>query len=163
MRWNDDLVRWFYRGGRPGRLAAALNRFWAILSSSGVWPSRMAAMEVRGRRSGRPRSFPMVLTTYGGDRYLVAMLGEGTNWVANVRAAEGRVVLRHGRVEEVRLEEVGARERAPILKQYLRVAPSARPHIPVDPGAPLSDFEEIADRYPVFRIHADAPRPPVGA
>jgi catechol 2,3-dioxygenase-like lactoylglutathione lyase family enzyme len=154
MKGNDDLVRWFYRGGHPNRVAAALNRFWAILSSAGLWPSRMVAVEVRGRRSGRLLSFPMVVADYRGDRYLVAMLGEGTNWVVNVRAAGGRAVLRHGRREAVRLEEVEPRARAPILRRYLQVAPGARPHVPVDRRAPLADFEGIADRYPVFRIRA---------
>jgi deazaflavin-dependent oxidoreductase (nitroreductase family) len=157
MKGNDDLARWFYRGGRPNRVAAGLNRFWAVLSSAGLWPSRMAAVEVPGRRSGRPRSFPMVVAVHRGERYLVAMLGEGTNWVANARAAGGRVVLRHGRREPVRLEEVPPRDRAPILRQYLQVAPGARPHIPVDRRAPLADFDRIADRYPVFRIRPESP------
>jgi hypothetical protein len=156
MKGNDALVRWFYRGGHPNRVAAALNRFWAIPSSAGLWPSRMVAMEVRGRRSGRLLSFPLVVADYQGGRYLVAMLGEGTNWVANVRAAGGRAVLQHGRSEAVRLEEVDTRERAPILQRYLQVAPGARPHFPVDRRAPLADFDRIAGRYPVFRIRADA-------
>jgi hypothetical protein len=96
----------------------------------------------------------MVLANVGDDRYLVAMLGEGTNWVANVRAAGGQAVLRHGRREAVRLEEVAPRDRAPILRRYLQLAPGARPHVPVDRRAPVADFERIADRYPVFRVRA---------
>ena len=53
----------------------------------------MKALEVRGRRSGRLRSFPGVVADYGGERYLVAMLGEGASWVANVREARGQAVL----------------------------------------------------------------------
>jgi len=149
-----DLNRWMYRGGRPNRLAAALNRIGVIVWSAGLWPNRAGALEVRGRRTGRLTSFPVVLADYRGDRYLVAMLGESTNWVANVRAAGGQAVLRHGRREPVRLEEVDPSDRAPILKRYLQVAPGGRPHIPVDPRAPLGDFERIAARYPVFRILA---------
>jgi len=160
MKGNSDLVRWLYRGGRPHRVAATLNRLWATLSAAGLWPSRMTAMEVRGRRSGRVRSFPMVIAEYDGSRYLVAMLGEETNWVANVRAAGGQAVLRHGGREAVLLEEVSADERAPVLKRYLEVAPGARPHIPVDRRAPLADFERIADRYPVFRVHPHDSTPP---
>ena len=149
-----DLNRWMYRGGRPNRVAAVLNRFGVIVWSAGLWPNRAAALEVRGRRTGRLVSFPLVLVDYQGDRYVVAMLGEGTNWVSNVRAAGGQAVLRHGRREAVRLEEVDPPARAPILQQYLQVAPGGRPHIPVDRQAPLADFERIAARYPVFRIHA---------
>ena len=47
--------------------------------------------------------------------------------------------------------------RAPILRQYLQVAPGARAHIPVDRHAPLEEFERIAERYPVFLVGADAP------
>jgi hypothetical protein len=56
----------------------------------------------------------------------------------------------------VRLEEVDPRARAPILQRYLQVAPGARPYIPVDRRAPLVEFEQIAARYPVFRIRAES-------
>lgn len=107
---------------------------------------------MRGRRTGRLISFPVVVADYQDDRYLVAMLGEATNWVSNVRAAGGQAVLRHGGREPVHLEEVDPRARAPILRRYLHVAPGGRPHIPVDQRAPLADFERIAAQYPVFRI-----------
>ena len=141
-----------YKGDRPNRLAAVLNRGWAIAASAGLSPNRLAALEVRGRRSGRLISFPVVVADYEGERYLVAMLGQGANWVSNVRAAQGQAVLRHGRREPVHLEEVDPPARAPILRRYLQVAPGARPHIPVDPRAPLAEFEHIAAQYPVFRV-----------
>ena len=80
------------------------------------------------------------------------MLGERTNWVRNVRAAGGRAVLRHGRRQEARLEEVPASGRAPILRLYLALAPSARGHFSVDRQAPLEEFARIAAGVPVFRI-----------
>ena len=155
----QNVARWMYRGGRPNRVAAAMNRWWAIVSSAGLWPNRLAALEVRGRRTGRLNSFPVVVADYQGGRYLVAMLGEGTNWVSNVRAAGGKAVLRHGRREMVHLDEVEPRARAPILRRYLEVAPGGRPHIPVDRRAPLADFERIAARYPVFRIRGGTLQP----
>jgi hypothetical protein len=94
----------------------------------------------------------VAVAEYEGGRYLVSMLGEDANWVLNVRAAGGRVVLRRGGREEVRLEEVEPGDRAPILRCYLGVAPGARPHIPVDRHAPLEEFERIAGQFPVFRI-----------
>lgn len=98
----------------------------------------------------------MVVADYAGERYLVAMLGERTNWVRNVRAAGGRVTLRHGRDETVRLVDVDPADRAPILRRYLAVAPGARPHVPVDRHAPLVEFERVAPRIPVFRITANS-------
>ncbi|WP_201298232.1 hypothetical protein [Nocardia sp. CY41] len=63
----------------------------------------------------------------------------------NVAAAEGHALLRHGDSEEVRLKEVDSGQRAAILRRYVRVAPGARPHIPVGPDAPLA--ERIASDY----------------
>lgn len=145
--------RWLYRGGRPNRLARVMVRFWAWVSARGwILPERLAALEVTGRRSGRPVTLPVVIADHDGGRYLVSMLGENTNWVRNVRAAGGRAVLRHGRREPVLLEEVEAGARPPILRHYLAVAPGARPHIPVDRTAPLTEFAAVADWFPVFRV-----------
>jgi hypothetical protein len=88
----------------------------------------------------------------GGERYVVSMLGDGVNWVRNVRAAGGEAVLRHGQREEVRLEVVAPERRAPVLKAYLGRAPNARTHVPVDKDAPLEEFERVAPRFPVFRV-----------
>ncbi|HEY5990269.1 MAG TPA: hypothetical protein VIV12_28370 [Streptosporangiaceae bacterium] len=77
-----------------------------------------------------PSRSPVVVADYGGERYLVATLGQKADWVRNIRAAGGRVVLRHGRREAVRLEEVDPAARAPILRRYLAVAPGARAHLP---------------------------------
>jgi hypothetical protein len=135
-------------------MAALLNRAWALIASAGLWPNRLVTLEVRGHRTSRLISFPLMIADYEGDRYLVAMLGEGTAWVSNVRANGGWAVVRHGGREAVRLEEVDVGARAPILRRYLQIAPGARPHIPVDRFADLSEFDEIAARYPVFRVHA---------
>jgi hypothetical protein len=147
-----QLDRWMYRGGRPNRVAKALNGISSRMAASGRAPRRLYSLGVRGRRSGRTISFPVVVADHEGERYLVAMLGEAVNWVANVRAAGGRAVLRHGDSEEVLLAEVAPKDRAPIIKRYLKLAPGARPHIPVDPSAPVEEFEPIAADHPVFRI-----------
>jgi deazaflavin-dependent oxidoreductase (nitroreductase family) len=152
---HEAYLRWLYRGGRPNLLARLLNRGSAIAHSAGIWPSRLATLEVLGRRTGNVISFPVVIADHEGERYLVAMLGEDTNWVRNVRAAGGRAVLRHGRREAVRLEEVNPEARPAILRPYLDCAPGARPHIPVDRHAPVEEFEQIAPQIPVFRVTTD--------
>lgn len=165
MNQRGAFRRWLYRGGRPNRVAAFLTRIDARLGSAGLAPDRLVTLEVRGRRTGRPTSLPVVVADHDGERYLVAMLGEGARWVANVRAAGGQAVLRHGGREAVRLEEVDPGERGPILRRYLQRAPGARAHIPVDRSAPPAEFERIAPRYPVFRIHpySDTPEGSVPA
>ena len=59
-----NLNRWMYAGGRPNRLARALNRMWAIVWAAGLWPHRMNTLEVRGRRSGRLVSLPVVVADH---------------------------------------------------------------------------------------------------
>jgi hypothetical protein len=146
-----------YRTGRPNALARFLNRLAAGQHSAGLAPDHWVTLEVPGRRSGRTTSVPLVVADHDGGRYLVAMLGARTNWVANVRAAGGRAVLRHGRREPVRLVEVAVADRPPILRRHLALAPGARPHVPVDRHAPLTDFARIAAGFPVFRIVPDEP------
>jgi hypothetical protein len=151
----DDYLRWLYRGGRPNWFARIQNRGSAVAFAAGIWPRRAAALEIRGRRSGRAISFPVVIVEFESERYLVSMLGNSGNWVRNLAAADAQAVLRHGRREKVCLQLVGADERAPILRRYLQVAPGARPHVPVDRRASLAEFERIAPGYPVFRVRAD--------
>jgi hypothetical protein len=115
------LQRWFYAGGRPNLMARLLDRGTAVVSAHGRGPEYLVALEVPGRRSGRIVSLPLVVAAVDDERYLVSMLGEGVNWVRNVRAAGGEVALRHGRREEVHLREVVAPDlRAPVLKAYLK-------------------------------------------
>jgi deazaflavin-dependent oxidoreductase (nitroreductase family) len=147
--WYRALL---YPGGRPNALANRVNALSGWLSSLGVAPSLMVTLEVVGRRSGKISRLPLVVAEVDGQRYVVSMLGEDAAWVVNTRAANGDVVLRHGIVEQVRLQEVPASERAPILRAYLKRATGARPHIDIDPEAPLEEFRRVAPAYPVFRI-----------
>ena len=159
------LKRALYRDGRPGALMRALNRLDALTYASGVLAPRCGAtLEVIGRRSGRPVSLPVAVVKLDGSRFLVSMLGRDANWVRNVRAADGRAVLRRRGRETVVLDEIPVAERPPVLRRYLAIAPGARPHFPVDWQAPLQDFVPIADRYPVFRINGphDVPSQPGG-
>ncbi len=127
--------KWFYRGGRPNRMARMLNRCWAAVYAIGVAPNYLVTLEVLGRRSGRIIRLPLVMVVVEGERYLVSMLGADVNWVRNVQAAGGNVTLRHGRREEER-------------------APGARAHLPIEKDAPLAAFEQVAPQFPVFRVVA---------
>jgi len=154
-RRSGRVARWMYRSGGPNRVAAVLNRAGATVASTGLWRSRMVTLEVRGRRTGRRISFPLVPVEHENAQYLVAMLGPGTGWVANVRSDGGRAVLCAGSHEQVRLEDIKPALRAPVLRRYLQVAPGARAHFPVDRHAGMDAFEAIAAQYPVFRVCRD--------
>ncbi|AYY13102.1 DUF385 domain-containing protein [Actinobacteria bacterium YIM 96077] len=147
-----SLKKWFYRDGRPNRVARVLDRWTAALYARGIAPDRLVELEVPGRRSGATVTLPLVMTVVEDERYLVSMLGETTNWVRNVRAANGAAAIRHGRREEVCLEEVAPERRAPVLKAYLSRAPNARVHVPVAKDAPLAEFERVSPEFPVFRV-----------
>ena len=147
--------RWMYPGGRPNGLARLLNRGWAIVHAAGLLPQHFVTLEVPGRRTGRMLSFPLVMADYQGERYLVSMLGENSNWLLNVRAAGGRAVLRHGRREAVCMEEVDPGARAPIVRRFLSLAPGPRAFIPVDRDGPLEEFQKVAPQVPVFRVRGD--------
>lgn len=152
-QWHYRLKRWMYPGNRPNAVARFLNGVSAAQFSAGfLAPRRAVTLEVRGRASGRTIACPLVLVNFEGERYLVSMLGPDVNWVRNVAAAGGLAVLRHRTSEPVRLVEVEADRRPAILRRYLDLAPGARPHMPVDRGAPLAEFARVADRFPVYRV-----------
>ncbi len=119
----------------------------------GIAPKRFYLLTVRGRKSGRPRSTPIIVLARGDERWLVAPYGERA-WVRNARAA-GQVTLGRGfQKETLAVEEVGALEAAPVLKQYLSKTPITRRFFKVTPAASLADFVREAPQHPVFRLRA---------
>jgi hypothetical protein len=87
---RSALMRLFYRNWRPTRLGRWVNRFACWWSGLGLPPRFQAVLEVRGRTSGSRRSNPVVIATVEGKRYLVSVLGPGSDWVRNVEAAKWR-------------------------------------------------------------------------
>jgi len=144
-------LRFFYRGWRPTRLGRLWSRAYAWVSGLGLVPKILLTLETRDK-SGRDCATILVVATYQGQRYLVSMLGNGSEWVQNVRAAGGKASIKRGRSQAVLLTEIPPQERAPILKAWSQVATSGRHHLPIPHDAPVSAFEAIAGDYPVFRI-----------
>jgi deazaflavin-dependent oxidoreductase (nitroreductase family) len=103
----------------PRRFIAFLNRVAGLLAAVGFSPRDTVALEVPGRRTGQPRRTALVYAEYEGSRYLVSLAGEA-EWVRNVRAARYHATIRRGLAQSVRLEEIPAAQRPPILKAYLR-------------------------------------------
>jgi deazaflavin-dependent oxidoreductase (nitroreductase family) len=120
----------------------------------GVAPKGMYLLTVRGRRSGRLYSTPVILVERGTQRWLVAPYGE-VNWVRNARAA-GQVTLRRGRRSAtVKVIALGPDESAPVLKEYVQRIRVARPYFDAAPQAPLEAFAAEAARHPVFQLQGD--------
>jgi F420H(2)-dependent quinone reductase len=145
-------LRLFYRDWRPTYLGKLVTGALAWLSGLGLTPRVLLTLQVRGRRSGLFHTNVLVVAQHNGQRYLVSMLGDRSEWVRNARAAGGEAFVKRGRSRPVKLTEVPAEERGPILKAYCQVARSGRRHFPVPHDAPLSEFSAIAADYPVFRI-----------
>ena len=145
------IKRRLYRDWRPTRLARVINRADAWLAGAGLPPRSMVGLDVTGCSSGRTRTSVLAMPQPGVDRYLVSMLGNDSGWVMSPRANPD-AVFRHGRRQSVRLVAVPVSERAPVLTEDVRIALSGRRHFPVAPGAPLSELDAIADRYPVLRV-----------
>ncbi|WP_410622295.1 nitroreductase/quinone reductase family protein [Amycolatopsis sp. cmx-8-4] len=161
MTWlySPDRLRAMYCGGHADPAARRFARLWATVFSLGLQPRRWVTLEVAGRRSGNPTRFPLGMADWHGHWYLVPMLGERCNWVRNVRAADGHAILHRRGRHPCRLVEIPVENRGPILHRYLETVPGARPHLPISPDAPPSEFDAIAAGYPVFQVLPDtAPR-----
>jgi hypothetical protein len=107
----------------------------------------------------------LLKVSHEANDYLVALDG-GSQWVRNVRAAYGHVVIGRRRRRPARLMELPAAERPPILSAYLPRSGRRQPSPPVVQreawlffgvsGSPsLEDLASIAEFYPVFRVVTD--------
>ena len=123
------------------------------------WPRSACGtviLEVKGRRSGGLRSLLVTWVEHDDERYLVTMPGHEPQWVKNMRAAGGTVTLRHGNHRtQVRLHEVAANERAPVLRAwygFTSLSANPRRHFKLGRSAAIEEFERIAADHPVFRL-----------
>jgi deazaflavin-dependent oxidoreductase (nitroreductase family) len=169
-RWRQGLfsgvdysARTRYR--RPPPLYQRLQRrLGPFMISRGIGPKQVVVLEVRGRRSGVIRRNALVRASHDGNDYLVALAGE-SEWVRNVRAADGHVVIGRRRRRAARLVEVPSVERPPILRAYLlrwdrqpnslAVQREARLFFGVSGDPSVEQLAAIAKFYPVFRIVID--------
>ncbi len=154
-----------YAGGtryrRPPRWYTRLQGIGFAATWLGISPADVITLEVPGRRSGVVRRTNLVLVRHDGTRYVVALAGE-SEWVRNVRAADGRVIIgRRGQRRAARLVEVPVAHRPPILQANLlrwgrapdarAVAREAANNFGVA-GPDLAELATVAHRHPVFRV-----------
>lgn len=145
-------LRYFYRNWGPTRLGRVWSGVYAWCAGLGLTPSALTTLQVRDRRTGKLTSTVLVAAHYDGHIYFVSMLGEHSDWVQNIHASSGRARVKRLWVTQVKLTEVPAEQRAPILKAWCQIATSGRKHLPVAPDASVALFEAIAADYPVFRM-----------
>jgi deazaflavin-dependent oxidoreductase (nitroreductase family) len=131
----------------PGRPLALI---MSALVRAGLVP-RSYLLTTHGRKTGRPRTNPVVPVEHGGRRWLVAPYGP-VSWVHNARAS-GRVSLTRRRTtRDYTIREVPPDEAGPVLKRYVRLAPSTRPYFHATKDSPVSHFVSEADHHPVFEL-----------
>jgi deazaflavin-dependent oxidoreductase (nitroreductase family) len=135
---------------RLGAWRRTVNAAVSPLTRLGLAGRHTYVLTVRGRKTGRAYSTPVVLIEDGG-RWLVAPYGE-VGWVRNARAAGDVALSRAGRSESLPIEEVSAEEAAPILRHYLKRVPVARPFFDAKHDSSLEVFAAEAARHPVFRL-----------
>src|SRR5262249_1297018 len=148
---RGDFTRWLYRGQRPNRIARIVNRASAAVASSGVASNYLVTLEVTGRKSGRtsrcPWSWPSSMDSGTWCQCSEITCSGFITYAQPVeRPCSGTAAGRRFRSKNYRLAS------APILKAYLQRAAGARPHVPVNKDAALSEFEKIAAAIPVFRV-----------
>ena len=142
------------QSGRPGRPTRLLNSVVRGLSRLGLSVAGSRVLEVTGRSSGLPRRTPVNVLHLDGVEHLVSPRGT-TEWVRNVRAADGRLTLQLGRRRDRRVAvELTDERRVPVLRAYLARWSWEVGMFFDGVGADASDDElaAVADRHPVFRL-----------
>jgi hypothetical protein len=111
-------------------------------------------LEHRGRTSGKLHHTPVNLLTYEGQQYLVAPRGD-TQWVRNVRSADGHLVLILGRRREhCTATEIPVDTSVPILRSYLErwAFETGMFFNGITADASDADWAAEAPRHPVFAL-----------
>jgi hypothetical protein len=117
-----------------------------------VWGSRI--IEVRGRKSGEAHRTAVNLLTLDSAEYLVAPRGI-TQWVRNLRAADGQLAVILGRRREERVAtEITGTDVVPVLRAYLKRWKAEVGVFFDGTSADSTDDELLAivPKHPVFRL-----------
>lgn len=151
---GDSGIESGKRSQAPGALDRVFNRVVIALARLGVSLAGSRVLEIVGRRSGAPRRVPVNVLRLDGDRYLVAPRGQ-TQWVRNLRAAEGQGTLILGRRREPFVaHELADEAKEPVLRAYLRRFgwEVGRFFGGVGADGSAEALARIAPAHPVFRL-----------
>jgi deazaflavin-dependent oxidoreductase (nitroreductase family) len=111
----------------------------------------MYMLTVRGRKSGLPRSIPIVTIERNGQRYLVSPYGI-VDWVRNLRAAGEATLMRGRRSEILAAHELPPREAASVLREDIKGGNPFARNYGVGPESSLEDYEQVVLKHPVFLL-----------
>lgn len=129
------------------RLTVTLLRAGVKLFGPGHYP--MYLLTVRGRKSGLPRTVPIVIWEHPGKRYVGSVYGI-VDWVRNLRAAKEAILTRGRRSETVNVIELPRDEAALVLREDIKSGnPFARSY-GVTADSSLEEFERAVLTHPIF-------------
>jgi deazaflavin-dependent oxidoreductase (nitroreductase family) len=129
-----------------------VNVIITALLRAGVPMKSTYLLTVKGRRSGKPHTTPVILVEHADQRWLVSPYGI-VGWVRNARAAGQVTLTRKRRSETVAIAELGPNESAPpILKEYVTNVSVVRPFFQATRESPVEAFAAEASTHPVFRL-----------
>ncbi|HVB21698.1 MAG TPA: nitroreductase family deazaflavin-dependent oxidoreductase [Ktedonobacteraceae bacterium] len=111
---------------------------------------------VRGRKSGLPRTIPIVIIQRNGKRYLASPYGI-VDWVRNLRAAGEAILTRGRRAETVNARELPPGEAALVLREDVRSGNPFARYFGVTADSSLEDFERAAASHPLFELEKQKP------
>lgn len=114
-------------------------------------PPEICLLTVRGRRSGKELTNPVLAISQDGHRWLVAPYGE-VQWVLNVRSNPRARLSRSRSSEDVVLSELEPQDAISTLRAYVAKAPIVRPYFDVTLSSSDAEYIAEAPRHPVFAI-----------
>jgi deazaflavin-dependent oxidoreductase (nitroreductase family) len=113
----------------------------------------MYLLTVRGRKSGQPRTVPIVILERNGKRYLGSPFGV-VDWVRNLRAAREAILTRGRRSEKVNARELPQGEAALFLREEIKGGNPFARYFGVTAESSLEEFERAAASHPVFLLQS---------
>jgi deazaflavin-dependent oxidoreductase (nitroreductase family) len=102
----------------PNRIARAGNVVIRWLAELGISIAGTRALQVRGRKTGKPRAVVVNLLTVDGVAYVVSPRGN-TQWARNVRAAGVLEIGPRWRRRRAEINEVSDDAKPELLRRYL--------------------------------------------
>jgi deazaflavin-dependent oxidoreductase (nitroreductase family) len=124
--------------------------------SLGMAPKGYYLLTTIGRKSGKPRSTPVVLIEEESKRWLVAPFGV-VGWVYNAKATGKVTLTRNGKSETLAIREVTPQQAVPVLRKYVVNVAVTRPYFNVEKDSSEEAYIAEAPRHPVFELSAIEP------
>jgi deazaflavin-dependent oxidoreductase (nitroreductase family) len=129
------------------------DRIMKAFLSLGMAPKGYYILTTMGRKSGKPRSTPVVLIEDESKRWLVAPFGE-VSWVHNAKAAGKVTLTRNGISETLAIRELTPQQAAPVLRKYVINVAVTRSYFDVGTDSSEEAYMAEAPKHPVFELSA---------